>query len=161
MNIVWKPIKNCNNYYISNNGEVITMKNTNKYPKGKLLTPRLCKQGYFRVYLTKNDGTRKDFKIHRLVAKHYLEKPKGCDIVNHKDGNKTNNNVSNLEWCTHSQNNIHAYSIGLSSQKHRGKKVLINGYKYESILDASKSLKVSRTTIINRIKSGEYKVLDN
>ena len=59
--------------------------------------------GYLIVFMWK-DGVRKRFYVHRLVAEHFLEKPEGCDTVNHIDFDKTNNIVSNLEWCTQKEN---------------------------------------------------------
>ena len=108
------------------------------------------------MYLTDNQGKRKDYKIHRLVATYYLDNPSNLPIVNHKDGNKTNNHISNLEWCTYSQNCLHSYAMGFSSQSHRMTKVKIGDVIYPSILKASESLGVSRKTIYNRIKEGLY-----
>jgi hypothetical protein len=60
----------------------------------------------------------KRHKVHRLVAKHFIDNPNGFRFVNHKDGNKHNSRAENLEWCTSSQNQLHAYAIGLmKSQK--------------------------------------------
>jgi len=67
--------------------------------------------GYFHVGLLR-DGKRKNFYVHRLVAETFLPNPKGLPEVNHLDGNKLNNHVENLEWCTSSHNIQHAYTIG-------------------------------------------------
>lgn len=68
-------------------------------------------RGYWQVKLCEK-GKYKSFLVHRLVAEAYLEKPKGATIVNHKDGNKKNNHVDNLEWCTAQDNTDHAMLNG-------------------------------------------------
>jgi len=75
-------------------------------------------KGYYYVTFKKR-GSRKNHLVHRLVAGAFIENAENKRCVNHIDGNKTNNNISNLEWCTHSENNKHAYSIGLKC--HKGK----------------------------------------
>lgn len=75
------------------------------------------KNGYMKVALYKNKK-KKTFQIHRVVASAFLENPYKKEQVNHKDGNKKNNCVTNLEWCTQSENQIHAFKMGLN----RGRK---------------------------------------
>lgn len=72
--------------------------------------------GYKQVRLT-NDYNKdsKLFMIHRLVAEAFIDNPENKQTVNHKDGNKHNNNVDNLEWATYSENNQHAYDNNLKS----------------------------------------------
>ncbi|MCX8976506.1 NUMOD4 motif-containing HNH endonuclease [Citrobacter portucalensis] len=67
---------------------------------------------YLRVRLQK-DGFNRLYSVHRLVASAFIDKPDGKDFVNHKDGDKTNNDVNNLEWCTHQENDVHAKDNGL------------------------------------------------
>jgi hypothetical protein len=67
-------------------------------------------KGYLRVYLYKN-GKRKHHKIHRLVAKAFIPNPNNKPQVNHKDGNKKNNSITNLEWVTDEENKLHRESI--------------------------------------------------
>lgn len=69
-------------------------------------------RGYVRITLSLNNNN-KHFRVHRLVAQTYLENPKGLPQVNHINGDKTDNSVSNLEWVTAQENMLHAYSIGL------------------------------------------------
>ena len=107
--IINKPY---DNYAISNYGNVKNIK-TNK-----IIKQFEDQDGYMKVSLW-NNGKGKTFKIHRLVALYFIENENEEYIyVNHKDGNKKNNNVRNLEWCTRSANLAHACETGLNvSQK--------------------------------------------
>ena len=73
--------------------------------KPQMLKPQFDKDGYI-IYTVSNSITRKHkkFKCHRLIAMAFIENPMNLDIVNHKDGDKTNNSIGNLEWCTNSEN---------------------------------------------------------
>lgn len=70
----------------------------------KFLVPEIDEKGYYRVIFY-NNGNRKHFQVHRLVALLFLENPNNFPDVNHKDENKNNNDVSNLEWCNKQYNN--------------------------------------------------------
>lgn len=103
----YKIIKGYENYRIYDSGLVYS-------EKSKIyLKKHIRKDGYEAVGLY-NNGIGKKHLVHRLVAINFLEDQyfKGA-IVNHKDGNKTNNTVSNLEWCTYKYNAIHAFNNGL------------------------------------------------
>lgn len=80
--------------------------------KGKWLKPIPDGDGYPRVHLCMN-GVRRKWQIHRLVAFAFIPNPEGKPAVNHKDGVKSNNCVSNLEWVTNQENIIHALKLGL------------------------------------------------
>ena len=148
-----KPIKDFPNYFITENGEVYS-KNRNRF-----LKPMIC-TGYFKFGLLKK-CQRKYFFAHRLVAQAYIPNENSKLIVNHKDGNKKNNHVSNLEWCTYSQNQKHAYDNGLCeltrkkssesgkiaikfAQKSNQKLVLniTTGIFYESAKEAAKACNI-------------------
>lgn len=108
MKEVWKEIE-YSGYFISNFGRL-------KGRSGKILKTRLNKRtGYLDICLRPNGRKEKAkcLKIHRLVAKAFILNPNNFVIINHIDGNKLNNNVSNLEWCTESQNTQHAYNLKL------------------------------------------------
>ena len=100
-----------NLYKVSEYGEVLSVRT------GKLLKGSLDSYGYPIVLLC-NKGFKRSRLVHRLVAKTYIPNPENKPQVNHIDGNKRNNHVSNLEWCTNSENQKHAHAIGLArSQK--------------------------------------------
>jgi len=77
-----------------------------------ILTPNNDKDGYEIITLNA-DGKEKNMKIHRLVGIAFIDNPNHFDQINHKDGNKHNNNVSNLEWCDCRYNQVHAWETGL------------------------------------------------
>jgi hypothetical protein len=77
----------------------------------RLMKPTVNGNGYLSVYLSR-DGESANFVIHRLVAITFLENPDNLPVVNHKDCDKTNNRVDNLEWCTQQHNVKHSYESG-------------------------------------------------
>lgn len=103
----WLDIPDWNKYKISQNGEVFSKK------RNKLLSVYFAENKYPRVSLC-NGKQEKTFCVHRLVALAYIPNPDNKRAVNHKDGNKHNNNVSNLEWVTWSENQKHAVLNGLA-----------------------------------------------
>lgn len=111
----------------------------------------ISNSGYERVSLW-NKGKEHKFSIHKLVAIKYLDNPNNYQIINHKDGNKLNNNVDNLEWCNLSENVKHAYKNNLIKPKTR--KILQFSKdmklikKWESIIDVEKELKINHANII-------------
>jgi len=78
---------------------------------GKILKPDVGKHGYCRVRLSLGDNTKR-FLVHRLVAHHFIENSNDKPFVNHLDNNPQNNKVSNLEWCTASENMRHSRNQG-------------------------------------------------
>ena len=95
-----KAIKDYKNYSITKDGRVINTK-TNRTIKPFKYT------GYWAVCLSK-EGKQKNVRLHRLLAQAYLDNPENKPCVNHIDGDKTNNNLSNLEWCTYKENIKHS-----------------------------------------------------
>lgn len=101
---MWKEIKGFENYLVNENGEIKSKK------KNKLLKPTKKSHGYCEVTLYQ-DGKPHYKRVHRLVAQTFIENPHNYPVVNHIDGDKTNNHVSNLEWCTVSENTYHATHV--------------------------------------------------
>ena len=89
---------------VSNFGEVKS--------HGKIIKGEITSGGYCRVHIS-HKGVQYKFLVHRLVAEAFILNPKHLPEVNHIDGNKQNNSVDNLEWCTRSQNTSHAFKTGL------------------------------------------------
>lgn len=95
------------NYLVTSDGRVFTMTF-----KGKLRIQMQRLRDNSHGYLRASIHMRDEY-VHRIVARCFVENPHEYLEVNHKDGNKTNNNTSNLEWCTRTENNRHAFRIGL------------------------------------------------
>lgn len=102
---LWEDIKGYEGRYkISNKGRVKSLINNKGNFREKILKPSKDKDGYLQVGLSKN-GIQKTKRIHQLVAKAFIKNPCNYPLINHKDENKSNNNVDNLEWCTVIYNN--------------------------------------------------------
>lgn len=143
MKEIWRDISGYEGLYqVSNSGNVRSM-NYNKKPGNiKELKQKLRNNGYLEVHLSK-DGKRKYFLVHRLVAEAFLENPDNKPQVNHIDGDKSNNNVSNLEYATNSENQRHAYDNGLkNAQKvcesnRKSVRCITTGKEFNSITEAA------------------------
>ena len=152
-------------YQISNFGNVKNIK------KNKLLKPAINKDGYYTLLLSKN-GVQKSFKVHKLVASHFLKEP--TIQVNHKNGIKTDNNINNLEYITLHENILHSWINGLSKGKYKNvgnhaRKIIQLDKdteeelrQFESVYEASEKLGITNTSIENCLKgrsrtSGGYK----
>lgn len=120
MKEIWKDIKNFEGFYqISNLGRVKSLerkvKNKNGYRivKEKILCNYINNNGYYCVNLRKKCGI--DIKlIHRLIGEYFMLNPNNYPVINHIDGNKLNNNIDNLEWCTYQHNIKEAFRLGLN-----------------------------------------------
>lgn len=131
---IWKSIKGYEGLYeVSNLGNVRSLDRvrkqynhngiaTVKY-KGRILKKQIKKgTNYHTVTLYDNDRKSKIKSVHRLVAENFLENENKYPVINHKDGNKQNNNVNNLEWCTQSHNVKESYRLGLQKGFHISKR---------------------------------------
>jgi len=131
---IFKKIENYPNYQVSNYGYVKSLYT------GKVLKESFDKRGYPRVKLYNVLGS-KTFRIHRLVAIHFIENPDNKEQVNHIDGNKLNNKAFNLEWNTCKENIIHANINGLYKEKNKaiGDKARIRlkgkSFNHKNVLD--------------------------
>jgi hypothetical protein len=120
MNEIWKAFNA--EAEVSNFGNVRTIDRKVKYcdkqinVKGRTLKPATDKKGYLRVAF-KHEGKHTTFKVHRLVAQLFVSNDLNKPMVNHKDGNKKNNNFENLEWMTNAENVQHAFDNGLIKAK--------------------------------------------
>ena len=136
-------------YVVSNNGSVYSLLSNN----GKAV--EISNSGYGRVSLW-DHGKGKHYSIHRLVAEAFIPNPDSLPQVNHKDGNKLNNNVDNLEWCSFSENMKHAYKNGLVNPKTKRVIQYSDNYtkikEWDSIADASKELGINHANIITVCK---------
>lgn len=133
-----KQIIDYPNYVCSKNGEIYNILT------GRLLKERIISSGYKSVLLS-NGVNKKEFLIHRLVALNYVPIKRGQNFVNHKDLNKLNNNVENLEWCIHKENIKHAYKAKNWNQNGQRKRKVINietGQIYDSVKMAAQVLNV-------------------
>ena len=134
----WREVKEYSNYEVNQLGEIRHKK------RQKILKPRDNNGGYQYVNF-KINGKNTNFAVHRIVANAFIPNPNGYTEVNHKDYNKKNNCVDNLEWVSSSQNKQHSY-LKQENKKSRGKAV--NQYTkegiflktFDSVSDAAKEL---------------------
>ena len=128
---IWKDIKGYEGLYqVSSLGNVRSLdtminckgaKNIDKHlRKGKVLKKYIGTSGYYTINLSKNSKI-KVYRVHRLIANAFIPNINNLPLINHKDGNKLNNNINNLEWCTYAYNNKEAYRIGLKVGAEKGK----------------------------------------
>ena len=109
----------------------------------KRMKKPMSRGNYKIIGMRNSDGKEEKVFVHRLVAMAYLSNPKNHPIINHIDGNPSNNNMSNLEWCTFQENSIHAYSTGLNKSKKGVIKMDSAGKelaRYPSLKEAAKVL---------------------
>ena len=107
MNIIWKDIPCFQGKYQANtNGEIRNKKNNN------IIKQYINNKGYYTVTLYRNHKSSR-YNVHTLIAKTFIKNNDNLPLINHMDGNKLNNNINNLEWCTSRHNIEHAYNNGL------------------------------------------------
>lgn len=155
-------------YMVSNYGRVKSLPYTYHYPNGKIKNvkekiKKQCEtakrknsnQGYLCTRMIDENGIDIARNVHILVAEAFIPNPNNLPIVNHKDGNKHNNHVDNLEWTSYSENNQHAYDNGLKNDNQ-----IVLRVKDDIVSDIFVSMnKASLET--GYIKSKIYKFCDN
>lgn len=146
---IWKDCKGYEGLYqVSNIGRVWNVKEQ-RYLKGGLK-----QNGYCRVTLRCRNGKQKTENIHRLVALAFLPNPDNLPCVNHKDENKQNNHIDNLEWCSYAYNNSYGTRTARAAETKKYKITVYDkednvvGY-YDGSVAAAQALGVSKTTISN------------
>lgn len=123
MKEIWKDIQGYEGLYmISNYGNVKSLGN-NKSRKEKILNPRTNTKGYKQIALCKNNK-RKYYSIHKLVALHFIPNPNNLSEINHKDENKNNNSIENLEYCDHKYNMNYGTRTERARNKTKGREGL-------------------------------------
>lgn len=162
----WKPINGYEGIYeVSNHGHIRTCdgKTTTSTKHGtrtwsqKILKQKTDNAGRKRIMLWKNK-LPKTFLVHRLVAAEFCYKEEGKDIINHIDGNPSNNHHTNLEWCTHYENTIHAFKNGLITTSAGVKlvnKVTNEEHVFYSMAEGSKFLGFNSGYISLLLKRGK------
>lgn len=161
---MWKDIVGYENHYQVNElGQIRTLKNSSIRKAGTILKPQTSKKNGYVYQMLYNEGKQKLLRLHRVVATAFLPNPDNLPQVNHKNGDKTDNRVENLEWCTQEENMLHAFRTGLEkpsdkqkraiaeTNKAKRKAVIFKSEKYsqifESVSKASEVTGLSTTTI--------------
>lgn len=151
---IWKTTSDYPNYEVSTNGQV------KKKSTGKILVCTDDSRGYPAVTLI-NDTGQHTKNIHRLVAETFIPNPENKRTVNHKDGNKRNNHISNLEWNTLSENVKHAYDNGLKKRPDnagspkRRVRIVETGEEFDSVGSCARAINGNQAHIFNCL-SGRY-----
>lgn len=165
-NEIWKPITGYENRYdISNFGRIksksrIVKNHTGSYiSKEIIMKQQINQKGYLRISLLNKNGKRKMVSVHRIVANEFIENNNNLKEINHKDFNKQNNNVENLEWCDRNYNlnygdtrRRNVDSTDYKSIGEKNKKSLIGSKnnivrEFNSVLEAAKYLNVSNSAV--------------
>lgn len=171
---IWKNITDFHGYQVSNLGNVKSLDrevyhhnspNRKAVKKGHIIKPFINKGGYKEVVLLKYNFISKcsvkiHKTVHRLVAEAFIDNPNNYNMINHKDENKLNNNVDNLEWCNHNYNVNYGTAIKRSAENRSRPIVsIIDGVKtiYKSSKIASNLHNVYVQAIRYRVRKGYYK----
>ena len=148
-------------YYVDRDGNVYSTKKQGGYRcEPYKMTPVEDKYGYLKLNFYKN-GKRYNQSVHRVIAKTFIENPNNLPQVNHIDGNKLNNNVDNLEWCSISDNLKHSFMCLNRKNKGNPKPILVEDtttnekFIFESSVSCAKFLDLSRDYLVS-ILSGKY-----
>lgn len=156
---IWKDIPGYEGFYqASTLGRIrsvdrrVYSKSGSRLAPGTIRSPRIGSRGYMNIYLSR-DGKKRIFTIHRIIATTFIENPNNLPIINHKNGNPSDNRVSNLEWCDLFYNYVHASEVLGRNCGTRRVLCVESGEIYNSIHDAARKLGVTVTAVhraINR-----------
>lgn len=163
MQEIWKDIKGYEGLYkVSNLGRIKSLKYWNGvykryYARERILKEHTDRCGYRIVSLSKEYKSR-TMRVHRLIANAFIPNPNNYPCVNHIDGNKQNNDISNLEWCTYSYNIKEAHRLGLNHP--RVKPIKVKQYdkqgnfikEWDSIMEVERQLKIRSGNICSCCK---------
>lgn len=177
MEEIWKPVEEYENLYlISNLGRLKRIKSE------RILNPFQCTNGYLQFRLTKA-GASKNILAHRIIAKAFIPNPSNKPQINHKNGIRTDNSISNLEWCTFEENiadkverhkngfkSIYQYKYYKTKRKKKsdksqgGQPIKVQQYnlngvlikEWNSIKEAGKELHINQGNIVNCCKNKRY-----
>lgn len=154
----WADIKGFEGLYqVSNLGRVKSLPRQGTYATPHILVPSKDKNGYLHVGLLKN-SIRKTKRVHRLVAEAFIDNPDKLPEINHKDENKQNNQVSNLEWCTRK------YNVNYGSRTEKTQKAVMQFNKagvlvatYKGLNEIKRALKIKNVSNISNVCKGKRK----
>lgn len=135
MQEIWKDIEGYEGLY-----EISSLGNVRRAPSGRILKQNKNSYGYSHVGLSK-EGKVKMICVHRLIANAFIPNPQNKPQVNHIDGNKSNNSISNLEWVSQKENIIHAFKTGLRKTSKINQYDLNGNFvkTYDTITEAGKN----------------------
>jgi len=164
MKEIWKEITDFENYEVSNFGNIRSLIDShNKIREFPLLRKQQKqKTGYLYIGLSKNNKIYTKL-VHRLVAKAFIENSNNKPDINHINGIKTDNRVQNLEWATRTENQIHAYKIGLQKIQYGEKtsQAKLNGEQVIQIKKLRKETSLTLKQIAKKLNIQNYRNLEN
>ena len=140
---LWKDIPGYEGkYQISDCGNVKSLSREHpcrKCNEERIMKPTIQRNGYLRVMLWKN-GARTWYSVHRMVAEAFIPNPENKEQVNHKDGNKRNNNTTNLEWLTPQENVRHSFDVLGRKARTRKVRCVETGEVFDSLKEVTEKM---------------------